>query len=138
MLNLACIQGRFTTDPELKHTASDIAFTSFTLANDIGSGDKKKTCFIDFIAWRSTAEFICKWCKKGMMVNVDGSIQTRSYTDSNGVKRKAFEIVADNVNFCEGKKETPLESVTKAAESAGVDVNHGDFAPVPSDDDLPF
>lgn len=141
MLNKAIIMGRITTDPELKHTTSNFAVTNFQIAVDrsyVKPGAERQTDFITIVAWRNTAEFICKYFKKGSMIVVDGSIQTRSYTDSQGAKRTAVEVLADNVYFGESKKETPLDAVVKAAESAGVDVNRGDFATVPSDDDLPF
>ena len=107
MLNTAILMGRLVADPELRHTPNDIAVTSFTLAVDRSfskSGTERQTDFIDIVAWRSTAEFVCKYFHKGQLVAVQGSIQTRSYTDSQGIKRKAFEIVADNVHFAESKR----------------------------------
>lgn len=131
MLNSVNLQGRFTATPEIRKTSNDISVTSFTLANDIGYGEKKKTAFIDCVAWRGTAELICKWFKKGSMAIVQGAIQTRSYTDRDGNKRKAFEIVADNVHFAESKRDKP------AANNAGYAGGSGDFENI-SDDDCPF
>ncbi|HEX3016408.1 MAG TPA: single-stranded DNA-binding protein [Caproicibacter sp.] len=144
MLNSVNLQGRFTATPELRHTPNGISVTSFTLANDIGYGDKKKTAFIDCVAWRGTAELICKWFQKGNMVIVQGSIQTRSYTDKEGTKRKAFEIVADNVHFAEPKRDSnsqqsnnnTYQQKDKQPEYSSGDT--GDFEEIPSDDDLPF
>lgn len=135
MLNSGIIQGRICAEPELRHTQNDIAVCSFTIANDQGSGEKKKTSFIDVVTWRSTSEFVCKYFKKGSAIIVQGSIQTRSYTDKDGNKRKAFEIVADNVHFAEGKKDgnnNPYQAEQKPA------VDTGDFEEMPSDEDLPF
>ena len=104
MLNTAILMGRLTADPELRHTPSDVAVTSFTLAVDrsyVKSGADRQVDFIDIVAWRSTAEFVCRYFHKGQLVAVQGSIQTRSYTDKEGNKRKAFEVVADNVHFAE-------------------------------------
>ena len=109
MLNTAILMGRLCADPELKHTSNNIAVTSFTLAVDrsyVKSGTERQTDFIEIVAWRSTAEFVCRYFRKGQLVAVQGSIQTRSYQDKEGNKRKAFEIVADNVHFAEPKRDT--------------------------------
>lgn len=108
MLNVAVLMGRLVADPELRHTTSDIAVTSFTIAVDrsyVKSGAERQADFIDIVAWRSTAEFVCKYFRKGQLIAVQGSIQTRSYQDKDGNKRKAFEIVADNVHFAESKRD---------------------------------
>ena len=63
MLNTAAIMGRLAADPELKHTPSGVAVTSFTLAVDRNyakPGEERQTDWIDVVAWRGTAEFICK------------------------------------------------------------------------------
>ncbi|HAH78373.1 MAG TPA: single-stranded DNA-binding protein, partial [Ruminococcaceae bacterium] len=109
MLNVAVIMGRFVADPELRHTSSGISVTSFTLAVDrsyVKAGAERQTDFIDVVAWRNTAEFVCKYFRKGQLAAVQGSIQTRTYTDRSGIKRKAFEIVADNVHFAEPKRDS--------------------------------
>lgn len=157
MLNVAVIMGRLTADPELRHTPSDIAVTSFTVAVDPGyskPGTEKQANFIDVVAWRSTAEFVCKYFQKGSMIAVNGYIQTRMYTDNNNNKRKAVEIIADNVSFTGSKRESgtggdsygdypppPPErnnntfSEPSAAYSSG---SNEDFEEVLGDDDLPF
>lgn len=106
MLNVAVLMGRFVADPQLSHTANDIAYTNFTLAVDRDyskKSEKKETDFIDIIAWRNTAEFACKYFSKGSLAAVKGSIQIRPYTDTHGNKRKAFEIVADEIHFADSK-----------------------------------
>lgn len=107
MLNVAVLMGRLVDTPELRHTPQDLAVTSFTLAVDRPkfSGKDSQADFIDFVAWRSTAEFICKYFRKGQLIAVEGSIQTRIYRDRDGNKRKAFEILVDNANFAGEKKE---------------------------------
>ena len=111
MLNVTVLMGRLVADPELRHTTSDIAVTSFTIAVDrsyVKSGAERQADFIDIVAWRSTAEFVCKYFRKGQLIAVQGSIQTRSYQDKDGNKRKAFEIVADNVHFAESEQPVVL------------------------------
>ena len=155
MLNVAVIMGRLVADPELRHTPSDVAVTNFTLAVDRAytkAGTERQTDFIEFVAWRSTAEFICKYFRKGQMMAVHGSIQTRSYTDKDGNKRKAFEVVADDVSFTESKKDNDGSrpapqtyepaSYTSAApfiEDDNPVFGSGEYEPISlSDDDLPF
>lgn len=108
MLNKALLQGRFTADPELRHTASNIAVTTFSLAVNrsyVRQGQERETDFINCVAWRSTAEFVCKYFQKGMQAVVDGSIQTRSYTDKDENHRTAFEVVVGNIYFADSKKD---------------------------------
>ena len=105
-LNKAIIAGRLTADPELKTTPSGLSVTSFTVAVNRRFGKEKQTDFINCVAWRSTAEFITKYFSKGNSICVCGSIQTRNYTDKNGNKRTAVEVVAEEATFCEGKKNT--------------------------------
>lgn len=134
MLNTAILMGRLTANPELRYTPNDVAVTSFTLAVDrsyVKSGADRQVDFIDIVAWRQTAEFVCRYFNKGQLIAVQGSIQTRSYTDKDGNKRKAFEVVADNVHFAESKKEKSNEPVVTTPKN-------DDFEEVVSDDDLPF
>ena len=128
MINDAVIMGRLVADPELRTTASGNSVSSFTVAVDrnfVRQGEEKQADFIDVIAWRQTAEFICKYFRKGSMIAIQGHIQTRMYEDKNGNKRKAVELIADNVSFCGTKPETDKPSV---------DVGYVDIP----DDDLPF
>ena len=107
MLNVAVVMGRLVADPELRHTPNDVAVTSFTLAVDrsyVKSGTERQTDFIDIVAWRGTADFVCRYFRKGQMMAVHGSIQTRTYNDKDGNKRKAFEILADDVSFADSKR----------------------------------
>ena len=150
MLNVAVLMGRLVADPELKHTPSDIAVTRFTIAvnrNFAKSAEERKTDFIDIVAWRNTAEFVCKYFRKGQLIAVDGSIQTGSYQDKDGIKRKTFEIVANNVNFAESKRDSEQAASsfgTPSNESKNPDFstysngNDDDFQTIESDEDLPF
>lgn len=107
MLNSVILMGRLTRDPELKITPSGISVCPFTIAvNRPYSRDKEaqQADFIDVVAWRQSAEFVSKYFVKGSMIIVDGSIQTRTYEDRNGNKRKAVEVVANHVEFGESRK----------------------------------
>ena len=110
MLNIAVIMGRLVAAPELRTTPSGVSVTSFRVAVDRSyssrDGGERQTDFIDVVAWRGTAEFVCKYFQKGQMIAVNGRIQTRNYEDKQGNKRTAVEIVAENVNFCGSKRES--------------------------------
>ena len=110
-MNNVNLLGRITADIELKHTPSNVAVVSFSLAVDRGyknDDGTKQTDFIDIVAWRNTAEFISKYFSKGQRVAIQGRLQTRDWEDKNGNKRKAVEVVVDNAYFADGKKSEAL------------------------------
>ncbi len=105
MINNVTIMGRLTANPELRTTNTGKSVTSFTVAVD-RNYDREQTDFINIVAWNKTAEFIERYFRKGSMIAIQGSIQTRNYEDKNGNKRTAVEVVADNVSFCGSKAES--------------------------------
>lgn len=113
MLNRVVLMGRLVADPELRTTPNGAFLTSFSVAverNYTQKGQEKQTDFIHIVAWRNTAEFICKYFEKGQLVALEGSIQTRKYKDKQGNDRTAFEVIAQSVYFAEGKKKENTES----------------------------
>ncbi len=140
MFNLVVLTGRLTADPELKTTANGLSVTTFSIAVDrrYRSGEERQTDFINIVAWRQTAEFITKYFKKGSLIGIEGSIQTRRYQDKNGNNRTAFEVVANNVQFVESKRDPSVSVAGESASFSNADVN--DFADLgdATDDDLPF
>lgn len=135
MLNVVITMGRLTKDPELRVTDSGKSVTSFTVAVD-NKFDKEKTDFLDVIAWRQTAEFVCKYFRKGSMIAIQGRLATRTWEDKNGNKRKVVEIIADNVSFCGDKKEATYTAYTPSVDIAPP-ADDEDFREIP-EDDLPF
>lgn len=139
MLNSVCLMGRLTADPELKSTQSGVSVCSFRIAVDrtyTPKGQEKQTDFINIITWRSTAEFVSRYFRKGQLVAVQGSIQTSQYTDRDGNKRTTFDVVADNVFFAEKKAESG-----ETKQGAGYDHSpdiQGDFEEIIGDESLPF
>lgn len=108
MLNRIVIMGRLTRNPELRRTAQGTAVTSFRLACDRdfkGQNGEKGTDWIDVVAWKTTAEFVTKYFSKGRMALVEGRLQSREWTDKDGKKREAVEVVAENVYFGDSKRE---------------------------------
>lgn len=141
MLNVVALMGRLTADPELRKTNQGTSVTQFTIAVERSfarQGEQRQADFIDIVAWRSTAEFVCKYFKKGAMIAVDGSIQTRTYQDKDGNNRKAFEVVASGVHFAGGKKENDSGEANKIAEPTHNSQNYDDFAVIDDQEDLPF
>lgn len=150
MINSVVLMGRLTFNPELKTTSNGISVINFQIAVDrsVSKGKERQSDFIDCQAWRNTAEFISKYFKKGNMIAVEGSIQTDSYTDKDGNKRKNVVVVANNVSFCESKNSSSQASAggTSAAASAPATApapsyeaaDNSDFEELVDDDDLPF
>lgn len=140
MLNTAILMGRLTKDPELRTTQNGTSVTSFTVAVDreyVRQGEERQTDFINVVAWRQTAEFVSRYFKKGSMIAVQGSIQTRNYEDRNGNKRTAVEVIADKVSFCGSKAESgnsvPVDAQANASDYTAINTNDSG-----EDDDLPF
>lgn len=130
MLNRAVLMGRLTADPELKQTQTGVSVCSFSLAVS-RNYNRDQTDFINIVAWRNTAEFAAKYFQKGQLVAVEGAIQTRSYTDRDGNRRTAFEVVADQVYFAESKnKGNP--SGNSPSFGGGYDIDPDEY------EDLPF
>ena len=136
MFNLVVLTGRLTADPELKYTPNNTPVTSFSIAvsRRYKAGEETQADFINIVAWRQSAEFITKYFKKGSMIGIEGSIQTRRYQDKEGKNRTVFEVVANNVQFVESKRDSVAG---EPASFSNADIN--DFADLgDSDDDLPF
>lgn len=110
--NKVILGGRLTADPELKTTPSGISVTSFTVAVNrrFGgkAGEEAQADFFNVTAWRQTAEFITRYFRKASSICVVGTIQTRTWTDQQGQKRFATEIVADEAYFVDAKSESPI------------------------------
>lgn len=140
MFNVVILTGRLTADPELKKTTSGISVTSFSIAvaRRYRSGEEQQTDFIRVVAWRQTAEFVSKYFKQGSMIGIEGSIQTRTYTDRDGNNRTAFEVVANNVQFVESKRDSSGGAPTGAVPASFSNTSDEDFTEIAGDDDLPF
>jgi len=146
MLNKAILTGRLTSDPELRRTQNNTAVVSFTLAvNRSFSRGEQSTDFIDIVAWSSTAEFVSKWFRKGMLIAVVGHIQTRTWKDKDGNSRKSVEVIAEEVQFAESKRNDDANYARPMDDSkmvGGPDFSASDmggFEEISGDDsDLPF
>ena len=132
MLNKIIIMGRLVKDPELRRTQSGTAVTTFRIAvdRDFKSQDgSRQADFFDVVAWRSTAEFVSKYFTKGRMAVVEGRLQSRDWTDREGGKRVAIEIVADNIYFGDSKQRESNTGYQSAPPAYGAPT--GGFQPAP-------
>ena len=147
MLNKIFLQGRLVADPELRQTPSGVPVASFRIAVDRDFKNKetgeKEADFINVVAWRNTAEFVSRFFTKGRMAIVEGRLQIRGYTDRDGNKRTAAEVVADNIYFGDSRRDSeggfsPAPAAPVSAPNYGTP--SGDQVAELSEDDgeLPF
>lgn len=140
MLNRVILMGRLVADPELKTTNSGISVTSFRIAVDrnyVKTGEQRQADFFDIVAWRSSAEFVCKHFSKGSLIAVDGQLQSRSYQTKDGQNRTAIEVQADNISFTGERKDKTNEPVVSTPQPYARQ-QHSSERSVTPDDDLPF
>ena len=140
MYNRAVLIGRLTADPELKTTQSGVSVCSFRIAVDRAykKDGERKADFITIVVWRQQAEFVCRYFAKGKAIGIEGAIQTREYTDKDGNKRVAVEVVADRVFFVESKGQNDTGTQPSNINTPPSGQASDGFEPVDSDDDLPF
>lgn len=141
MLNKVILMGRLVRDPELRHTANNMAVCGFSLAVNrdyAPQGGQPQTDFIEIVSWNKTAEFVSKYFAKGQLVAVTGRIQTRNREDKNGNKRVSVEVVADEVHFAESKKDVAKNDPKQPQKTASFDFDDSDFGEFKEDGDLPF
>ena len=105
-MNKVILIGRLTKDPELRKTPTDVSVVQFTIAVNRAyqQNGEKQADFINCVAWRNQAENLAKYIKKGGQIAVEGSIQTRSYDDPNGVRKFVTEVICNQITFLESKK----------------------------------
>lgn len=146
MYSVTVMMGRLVENPELRHTTGDIAVTTFRLAVDrpYRKDGKSIADFFDVVAWRSTAELICNYFKKGKPILVQGHFENRSYKADDGTKRYRTELIAERVSFTgdsSGKEKAPLPEPPpdpKSQDSNRPSDSSKEDIPMPTDDDLPF
>lgn len=134
-LNKALIQGRLVADPEVRTVGEDVHVVTVRLAVDRDRVNKetgeREADFLDVVAWRGQADFLCKFFAKGDQVIVDGRLQSRNWTDKDGNKRTSIEIVAENLYFGGAKKPTSTDNAS-SNDRQSANTQQGD------DGELPF
>ena len=142
-MNQCAFVGRLTAQPELKITPSGKNVCNFTLAVEREFKDangEKAVDYIEFVAWNSQADFVCKWFDKGVRIAVTGKLQTRMY-EKDGKKSKVYEVLVSTVEFADGKREANTNNDSPAKENtneSNTSFEDDGFMPMPDDDDLPF
>jgi len=142
MLNSTCLVGRLTKDAELRYTPNNQAVATFTLAVNRqfkNQNGEREADFINCVIWRQQAENLANWAKKGALIGITGRIQTRNYENQQGQLVYVTEVVADNFQLLESRKDReagqsqgygqPDFGRNEAMQSNPMDI---------SDDDLPF
>lgn len=122
MLNAIFLHGRLTADPELKATSGGISYCNFTVAVDgfAKKGEDKPTDFFNCVAWRNTAEMICKYFKKGKEIVISGEMHSNKYTDNDGNNRIAWKVNVNSVDFCGNAKEPEANGYVSGSVTPGV------------------
>ena len=146
MLNRIVVTGRLTRDPELRRTLNEMAVASFTVAVNDGFKDQQgnpTTTFIDVTIFDKQADNVAKFCRKGVLVGVDGRIHQRRFERKDGSKGSVIEVIANQITFLEPKSkeeenadlgyvtdiQPPVSSNDESKNLDSIDV---------TDDDLPF
>ena len=146
--NKVILGGRLTADPELKQTQSGIAVVSFSVAVNRrytkNSGQQSETDFFNVTAWRQTAEFVSRYFKKGSSICVVGTIQNSTWTDQQGAKHYATDIIADEISFVDSRNDSQGASASYTPDAYNSPSFSSDASAAPkfeelkTDDDLPF
>ena len=123
-MNSCNFVGRLCADPELRRTQEGTAVCSFSLAVKRPMV-KDTTDFIDFVSWRQSAEYLAQYGHRGDVVAVTGTLQPRSWTDKDGNKRKAFEVVTTGVELLSSKKESQAGNNTAQPQNGYQGGYHG-------------
>lgn len=140
-LNKVILGGRMCADPELKTTPSGVQVTSFSIAvnrSHKGKDGDVQADFVNVTAWRGTAEFICRYFKKGSSICVVGSLQTRSWKDQQGAKRYATEVAADEAHFVDAKGDSAVSDKPDASMYVPEQYQPAKFEPVDNSEEMPF
>ena len=126
-INKAIIAGNLTADPELRQTQNKTSVCRFSIGvgRKFAKEGEKHTDFLTAVAWRRSAEYICKYAHKGDLLLVEGEIQTRDFATKDGKKQTVTEIVVDDVSILRSKEARQAEEKPQ-------------FEELPDDGDLPF
>ena len=143
--NKVILVGNMTADPELKQTQGGLSVSTFSIAvNRRFAKDGEQACdFFNIVAWKQQAEFVCKYFKKGQAILVCGQLQNRSWTDNQGQKRYATEVVADEVTFAGNASSTDSKPAFNSETDhayipSAYTSNSQNFEEIHDGSDLPF
>lgn len=153
MINNVVLVGRLTKDAELRYTPSNVAVATFTLAvnrNRKNENGEREADFINVVIWRQAAENLANWAKKGALIGIVGSIQTRNYENQQGQRVYVTEVVANQFHMLESRGQQSQGNSFQNGNNSnsgnfqngnnqGYQSPFGNSSPMDiSDDDLPF
>lgn len=143
MINNVVLVGRMTADAELRYTSSNIATASFNLAVNRpfkNQNGEREADFIRCVIWRQAAENLANWAKKGALIGITGSIQTRSYDNQQGQRVYVTEVLASGFQLLESRTQQGNQNQGNSFQNGNNSNGYGNRNnPMDiSDDDLPF
>ncbi|AGF87512.1 single-stranded DNA-binding protein [Streptococcus suis] len=153
MINNVVLVGRMTKDAELRYTPSNVAVATFTLAvnrNRKNENGEREADFINCVIWRQAAENLANWAKKGALIGIVGSIQTRNYENQQGQRVYVTEVIANQFHMLESRGQQSQGNSFQNGNNSnsgnfqngnnqGYQSPFGNSNPMDiSDDDLPF
>lgn len=117
-VNKIILLGNVGRDPEVRATTSGETMATFSLATSYGRGDSQQTEWHRVVAWRQLADVVAQYVHKGRKLYVEGRVQSRKYTDKDGVERTMYEVVANQIDFVDkaGDVEREAQSSPVATE----------------------
>ena len=124
-MNKVLLIGRLTKDPEIRYTPNKVAVANFTLAVSrpfLNQKGERETDFIPIVVWGKLAEQCANNLTKGRLVAVSGRLQVRSYEAQSGIRRWVTEVVADEVQFLDRKKEEIGDANEEGIEESEIDI----------------
>ena len=133
-MNKVLLVGRLTAKPELRYTSSNTAMVRFSVAVNrpfANSEGKREADFINVVAWRKQAETIAKFFDKGSLISIEGRLQNGSYDDKDGNKRYTMDVILENFEFVEGRRDSQQTAESDSPydyQDSGVSVQDDPFA----------
>ena len=140
-MNKFIVTGNITKDAELRYTANDKAYSKFSIANNEGYGDNKKTNFFNCTLWGKSAENLNRFLTKGQKVLITGKVEINDYKDKEGIERKIIDINVDSfggVELIGNKVQQESETDNYASNNNDFSMNNNDDMTPVDDDVLPF
>ena len=142
-MNRVILSGNLTKDAELRYTANDKAYSKFSIANNEGYGDNKKTNFFNCTLWGKSAENISRFLTKGQKVLITGKVEINDYKDKEGIERKIIDINVDSFGGVEllgnkAQQESRTNNDTSNNSDLLIDIDNDDDLTVIDYGDMPF
>jgi len=128
MVNSVVLVGRLANEPEMKYSPSGMPVTKFRLGVDRGmksEGGERQTDWLNIVCFQKTAELVDEYCDKGMLVGIEGRVQSRSWEGQGGKRQYAVEVIARDVRFLESKAETERRRAAKGSTQVAPEEGHG-------------